>query len=101
MGRKPARMAPPIKVYKPLDANEAVEMLFHAVSRRQPVVFSVVRPGLPVIRRGEGVPPAREAVNGAYVFRAFHNNGKPKLVLAISGGQVMANTLEILADIEA
>jgi transketolase len=92
---------PGIKVYKPLDANEAVEMLFHATSRREPVVFSVVRPGVPVLRRGEGVPPAREAVNGAYVFRAFRNNGKPKLVLAISGGQVMANTLEILPDIEA
>jgi transketolase len=92
---------PGIKVYKPLDANEAVEMLFHAVSRREPVVFSVVRPGVPVLRRGEGVPAAREAVNGAYVFRAFRNNGKPKLVLAISGGQVMANTLEILGDIEA
>jgi transketolase len=92
---------PGIKVYKPLDANEAVEMLFHAASRREPVVFSVVRPGVPVLRRGEGVPPAREAVNGAYVFRAFRGNGKPKLVLAISGGQVMANTLEILPDIEA
>jgi transketolase len=92
---------PGIKVYKPLDANEAVEMLFHAVSRREPVVFSVVRPGVPVLRRGDGVPPARKAVNGAYVFRAFRNNGKPKLVLAISGGQVMANTLEILPDIEA
>jgi transketolase len=92
---------PGIKVYKPLDANEAVEMLFHAVSRREPVVFSVVRPGVPVLRRGEGVPPAREAVNGAYVFRAFRNNGKPKLVLTISGGQVMANTLEILGEIEA
>ena len=40
-------------------------------------------------------------MNGAYVFRAFRNNGKPKLVLAISGGQVMANTLEVLGDIEA
>jgi transketolase len=92
---------PGIKVYKPLDANEAVEMLFHAVSRREPVVFSVVRPGVPVLRRGVGVPPAREAVNGAYVFRAFRHNGKRKLVLAISGGQVMANTLEALGEIEA
>lgn len=92
---------PGIKVYKPLDANEAVEMLFHAVQRREPVVFSVVRPGVPVLRRGEGVPAARAATDGAYVFRAFRNNGKPKLVLAISGGQVLANTLEILADLEA
>ncbi|HMC62244.1 MAG TPA: hypothetical protein VKJ01_23820, partial [Candidatus Solibacter sp.] len=92
---------PGIKVYKPLDANEAVEMLFHAVERREPVVFSVVRPGLPVLKRGDGVPPAREAINGAYVYKPFRENGKPKLVLAICGGQVMANTLEILPEIEA
>ena len=31
---------PGIKVYKPLDANEAIEMLFHAARRGEPVVFS-------------------------------------------------------------
>jgi len=92
---------PGIKVYKPLDANEAIEMLFHAVERREPVVFSVVRPGVPVLKRGDGVPPAREAINGAYVFKPFRENGKPKLVLAVCGGQVMANTLEILPEVEA
>jgi transketolase len=91
---------PGIKVYKPLDANEAIEMLFLAAQRGEPVVFSVVRPGIPVLKRGNGVPPAREAVNGAYVFRPFRENGKPRKVLVISGGQVMANTLEILAEIE-
>jgi transketolase len=91
---------PGIKVYKPLDANEAVEMLFLAAQRGEPVVFSVVRPGVPVLKRGNGVPPAREAINGAYVFKAFRENGKPRKVLAISGGQVMANTLEILPEIE-
>ncbi len=91
---------PGIKVYKPLDANEAVEMLFHAARRGEPVVFSAVRPGTPVLRRGGGVPPAREAVNGAYVFRAFRDNDKPKKVLVVSGGQVMANLLEILPEIE-
>jgi transketolase len=91
---------PGIKVYKPLDANEAVEMLFHAASRGEPVAFSVVRPGVPVLHRGNGVPPARAAIDGAYVFRPFRENGKPKKVLAISGGQVMANVLEILAEIE-
>jgi transketolase len=91
---------PGIKVYKPLDANEAVEMLFHAASRGEPVVFSAVRPGTPVLKRGDGVPPARAAVDGAYVFRAFRGNNKPKKVLAISGGQVMANTLQILPELE-
>jgi len=91
---------PGIKVFKPLDANEAVEMLFFAAERREPVAFSVVRPGIPVLRRGNGVPPARAACNGAYVYKAFRGNGKPKLVLAIAGGQVLANTLEILPEIE-
>jgi transketolase len=91
---------PGIKVFKPLDANEAVEMLFHAAHRGEPVVFSAVRPATPVLRRGNGVPPAIEAVNGAYVFKPFRGNRKPKLVLAVSGGQVMANVLEILPEIE-
>ena len=91
---------PGIKVYKPLDANEAIEMLFLAAQRGEPVVFSVVRPGIPVLKRGNGVPPAREAVNGAYVFKPFRENGKPRKVLVISGGQVLSNTLEILPEIE-
>jgi transketolase len=91
---------PGIKVYKPLDANEAVEMLFYAAHRGEPVVFSAVRPATPVLKRGDGVPPAIEAIHGAYVFRAFRGNGKPKLVLAIAGGQVLANVLEILPEIE-
>lgn len=91
---------PGIKVYKPLDANEAIEMLFHAARLGEPVVFSAVRPGTPVFRRGDGVPPAREALNGAYVFRAFRENGKPKKVLVVSGGQVMANVLAIAPELE-
>lgn len=91
---------PGIKVYKPLDANEAVEMLFHAAKRGEPVVFSAVRPGTPVLKRGDGVPPAREACNGAYVFKPFRDNDKPKKVLVVSGGQVMANLLEIVPDLE-
>ena len=91
---------PGIKVYKPLDANEAVEMLFHAAHRGEPVVFSAVRPATPVLRRGNGVPPAIEAINGAYVFKPFRENHKHKIVLAICGGQVMANVLEVLPDLE-
>ncbi len=91
---------PGIKVYKPLDANEAIEMLFLAARRGEPVVFSVVRPGVPVLQRGNGVPPAREAVNGAYVFKPFRQDGKPRKVLVISGGQVLANIIEILPEIE-
>jgi transketolase len=91
---------PGIKVYKPLDANEAVEMMFHAARMGEPVAFSVARPPTPVLKRGNGVPPAIEAINGAYVFKPFAGNGKRQLVLAVSGGQVMANLLAIVPEIE-
>jgi transketolase len=90
---------PGIKVFKPLDANEAVEMLFFAAARGEPVVFSVARPGTPVFPRGD-VPQARAAVDGAYVFKPFSGNHRPKKVLVISGGQVLANTLTILPEVE-
>jgi transketolase len=91
---------PGIKVYKPMDANETVEMLFHAAKKGEPVAFSVARPPTPVLVRGDGIPPAIEATKGAYVFRQHRGNGKRKLVLAVCGGQVMANLLEVLPDIE-
>ncbi len=96
---------PGIKVYKPMDANETIEMLFYALAQGEPVAFSVARPGTPVLKRGNSilgfsVPPAREAVNGAYVFKPFTENGKKKVVLAICGGQVMANTLAVLPELE-
>jgi transketolase len=91
---------PGIKVYKPLDANETVEMLFHAAKKGEPVAFSVARPPTPVLERGNGVPPAIEATKGAYVFRQYRGNGKRRLVLAVCGGQVMANLLKALPDIE-
>jgi transketolase len=105
---------PGIKVYKPLDANETIEMLFYAMDRGEPIALSVMRPPTPVFRRGYledldfTVPPAIEATNGAYVFKPFRENGvstslsagKKKIVLAICGGQVMANVLAILKDLE-
>ncbi|HRY52486.1 MAG TPA: 1-deoxy-D-xylulose-5-phosphate synthase N-terminal domain-containing protein [Candidatus Portnoybacteria bacterium] len=91
---------PGIKVYKPNDANEAIEMLFYALEKGEPIAFSEARPGTPVFARGNGTAPAIEANNGAYVFKPFANNGKPKKVLAICGGQVMANVLAVLPEIE-
>jgi transketolase len=91
---------PGIKVYKPMDANETVEMLFYAAQKGEPVAFSVARPPTPVLQRGNGIPPAIEAIKGAYVFRQFRGNGKRKLVLAVCGGQVMANLLKVLPDFE-
>jgi len=91
---------PGIKVYKPLDVNETIEMLFYALEKGEPIALSVMRPGTLVLKRGDGVPPAREATNGAYVFKPFKENGKKKIVLVICGGQVMANVLEILPELE-
>jgi transketolase len=97
---------PGIKVYKPLDANETIEMLFYAMEKGEPIALSVMRPNTPVFKRGPStssgfaVPPAKEAINGAYIFKNFSESGKKKNVLAISGGQVMANVLEILPELE-
>ena len=102
---------PGIKVYKPLDANETIEMLFYALERGEPIALSVMRPNTPVFKRGPfssvgesgqdyEVPPAREAINGAYVFKPFIGNNKSKKVLAICGGQVLANVLKILPELE-
>ncbi|MGB8260666.1 MAG: hypothetical protein WCE75_09960, partial [Terracidiphilus sp.] len=91
---------PGIKVYKPLDANETVEMLFHAAERGEPVVLSVVRPSVPVFARGNGVPEARAALDGAYVFRNYSGNGKRRLPVAVCGGQMLANVLAALPELE-
>jgi transketolase len=97
---------PGIKVYKPLDANETIEMLFYALQKGEPVAFSVMRPGTSVFERGENtgygfaVPEAKEAINGAYVFKPFAENGKPKKVFAVCGGQVMVNVLASLKEFE-
>jgi len=97
---------PGIKVYKPLDANETIEMLFYSLEKGEPIALSVMRPPTPVFRRGLSVdgqyvvPPAREAINGAYVFKPFARNGKKQKVLAICGGQVLANVLAVLPELE-
>ena len=91
---------PGIKVYKPLDANETIEMLFYAMEKGEPIALSVMRPQTLVFKRGNGIPEAREAINGAYVFKPFRENGKRKIILVICGGQTMANVLEILPELE-
>ncbi|KKR03690.1 MAG: Transketolase [Parcubacteria group bacterium GW2011_GWF2_39_13b] len=91
---------PGIKVYKPMDANETIEMLFYALEKGEPIALSVARPNTPVFKREGSIPPAREAINGAYVFKPFQKNGKSKKILAVCGGQVMANILEILPELE-
>ncbi len=97
---------PGIKVLKPLDANETIEMLFASLQKSEPVALSVMRPATPVFKRGNGaygnfeVPPPQAAVKGAYVFKPFTDNNKSKKVLAVCGGQVLANVLAILPELE-
>ena len=91
---------PGIKVYKPLGANETIEMLFAALERGEPIVLSVSRPEMPVLQRKNSVPSALASIDGAYVYKQFSGKGKEKIVLAICGSQILQNTLEILPDLE-
>ncbi len=93
---------PGIKVYKPTDANETIEMLFYALEKGEPIALSVSRPDTIVLDRDKhGAPPAREAVNGAYVYKKFNGKGGKKVVLAVCGGQIMMHTMEALPELEA
>lgn len=91
---------PGIKVYKPLDANETIAMLFHAIAKGEPIALSVARPDTPIFDRTGDTPDAEQACNGAYVFKPYKENNKQKIVLAVCGGQIMANTLEVVPDLE-
>ncbi|MBT6819376.1 MAG: hypothetical protein HOA57_03290 [Candidatus Magasanikbacteria bacterium] len=94
---------PGIKVYKPMDANETIEMLFHAFKKGEQIALSVARTDTVVFERGgdTGVPEAKEAVSGAYIFRNFKENGGKKKTLVISGVQVLLNTIETIPELEA
>ena len=59
---------PGIKVYKPMDANETIEMLFYALEKGEPIALSVARPDTVVFDRSVGDSKASDSVNGAYVF---------------------------------
>jgi transketolase len=91
---------PGIKVYKPLDANETVEMLFHALKTGEPIALSLTRADVPVIARSGGVPPASAANNGAYVYKNYSGNGKNKIAIAVCGGKMLANLAGIMPQIE-
>jgi len=90
---------PGIKVYKPMDANEVIEMLFYALEIGEPIVLAVPRPEMPVLDR-KNVPDAREAGEGAYVYKNYNGRGARKICLALSGPQILQNVLTILPDLE-
>ena len=91
---------PGIKVYKPLDANDTVEMLFGALEKGKPIILSVPRVETPVFERGRGCSPSAAANLGAYIFQPFKNDGKKKITLAVCGGKLMGNLLPILPRLE-
>ena len=80
---------PGIKVYKPMDANDCIEMLFSALEKQEPIALAVSRPGVPVYDKDSAL-----SVNGAYILKDYDDNDKEKLVLAVSGSTVMVNVME-------
>lgn len=94
---------PGIKVYKPMDANETIEMLFYALERGEPIALSVSRPDTIVLDRSIGNSKASEAVNGAYVFYESQKSLKSiksKVVIVVAGGITLANTMETVPELE-
>jgi transketolase len=86
---------PGIKVYKPIDANETIEMLFYALEKGEPIALSVTRPDTIVLDRSVGSSKAIDAVNGAYVYYETKEQGvrnKERVVLVVSGSITLENT---------
>ena len=92
-----------------MDANETIEMLFYALEKGEPIALSVGRPDMVVFDRSVGNSKPSDAVNGAYVFYESqkvetHSNAsvqKSKVVIVVCGGQVLANTMEIVPELES
>ncbi len=94
---------PGIKVYKPIDANETIEMLFYALEKGEPIALSVTRPDTIVLDRSVGSSKAIDAVNGAYVYYETKEQGvrnKERVVLVVSGSITLENTMKIVPDLE-
>ncbi|HRY36393.1 MAG TPA: 1-deoxy-D-xylulose-5-phosphate synthase N-terminal domain-containing protein [Candidatus Magasanikbacteria bacterium] len=90
---------PGIKVFKPNDANETVEMLFYALENGDPIVLSLARPSFQVLKR-ESENQAKQACLGAYVFQDYKSNKKKKAILVVSGMKNLLNTQEVAIKLE-
>ncbi len=86
---------PGIKVYKPLDANDLVAMMFYAIEKQEPVILSLGRVDTPVFEHD-----ANLATQGAYILKDYSDNDKPKQVIAVCGGKMMDNLFKALPKIE-
>lgn len=90
---------PGIKVYKPNDANETIEMLFTSLEKGEPIIISLSREATTVWDR-KNIAPAKEANNGAYIFRDYQKNDLPKKVVAVSGPILLENIVDALPELE-
>lgn len=91
---------PGIKVWKPADANETIEILFNALENNEPIVLSLSRPATPVFKRPSGATALATNL-GAYVYKNYSPwSRKPKLCLVVSSGTVLANTAMALEELE-
>ena len=90
---------PGVKVYKPADANEVIEILFSALAQGEPIVLALPRGDAKVLARGEN-NSAAAAANGAYVYKNYSGNGKQKRAVVVSGAIVLENLISALLEIE-
>lgn len=91
---------PGIKLYKPADANEAVEILFYALNKGEPIILALPRPATKIFTRSSGTNSPIQSVNGAYVYKNYSHNGKPRTVAVVSGAIILDNLLSVLPKIE-
>lgn len=89
---------PGIKVYKPIDANETIEMLFTALEKGEPIAMSLTRTEVPVLNRENSEP--KMSIQGAYIYKDFSGNGNAKKVLCVAGSYVLQNVLSLLPELE-
>jgi transketolase len=91
---------PGVKVFKPADANEVIEILFSALAHGEPIVLALPRGDAKVLARGGKIPQASAAAEGAYVYKNYSENSKPKRAVIVSGAVVLENLISALPQIE-
>jgi transketolase len=90
---------PGMKVFKPLDANETIEMLFYALEKGEPIILALPRIATPVLSRDNGLSDNKSCLQGAYIYKNFENNGRKKIVLAVSGAVTLQSTLQAMVEV--
>lgn len=89
---------PGIKVYKPNSAPELVEMLFFALEIGEPIVLSLARPVFPITENS--LQCLNQTNNGAYIYYQSKTSKKKKIVLVVSGMQILLNCEKIKEQLE-